>query len=370
MQRLTWSIGAGADTPIGAAHGVHPDSVPALCRDGEGALWAIAGHSGYGKIGVYRGETADRLEKLYDADLLFETGAAGAAFGGEANRYPDGPLPRGEVWATGLWIVPLSATRCPGRFYALVHNETGWGAGSTGYTAFALEEGEPDFRHIGMMYSDDQGKTWRFQGWVITAAEPCYTRLFRPDGITEGGQKPGIINLGAGDLSVFYRPDQSMLYCFYSMIRYNMDERRVVVDEVYVARAEVPESGEPGVFLKYHDGCFSSPGNGGAETPVMTGGAEPCAAFHRPTGLFLLTTYNRTYWGSGPTLQVCYSDDLVSWTSPVRCVQHHSELSMPYYGLANRDKSQPHHFLGEEFDLLVCSNNTDIRVHRVKTGLA
>ena len=367
MQRLTWTIGAGTSTPIGAVNDIHPDCVPALCRDGDGALWAIAGHSGYGKIGVFKGETADCLEKQYDAELLFEAGAAGAAFGG--GRYPDGPLARGEIWATGLWIVPPGATRWPGRFYALVHNETGWGAGATGYTAFGQGEGEPDFRHIGLISSDDRGRTWNFHGWIITAAEPCYTQMFRPDGITAGGQATGIVNLGAGDLSVFYQPEQQMLYCFYSMIRYNMDDRSVVADEICVARAEVLETGELGEFKKYHNGSFSTPGNGGAETPVVTGGSEPCVAFHQPLGRYLLTTYNRAYWGSGPTLQVCFSDDLTSWTPPVRCVPTHDELSMPYFALVNREASQPHNFLGEEFDLLVCSNNTDIKVHRVKTGL-
>lgn len=367
MPKLTWTIGPGVGTPLSAANDVRPDCVPALCRDGAGALWAIAGHSGYGKLGVCRGETADRLERQYDAELLFATGAAGEAFGG--SRYPDGPLSRGEVWATGLWIVPPDATRFPGRFYALVHNETGWGAGTTGYTAFAQEPGEPDFRHIGLMSSDDQGRTWRFHGWVITAAEPCFTQTFRPDGLTAGGQAPGIINLGAGDLSVFYRPDERMLYCFYSMVRYNMADRSVVADEVYVARAEVLATGELGEFRKFHRGSFSTPGNGGAETPIMTGGAEPCVAFHQPLGHYLLATYNRAYWGSGPTLQVCLSDDLVRWTAPERCVSAHDELSMPYYAFANRNAGQPHNYLGADFDLLVCSNNTDIKVHRVNTRL-
>lgn len=366
MQDLRWSIGAGVLTPANAAHNIRPDCVPALGRDAAGALWLIAGHSGYGRIGVFKGPTADRLEKQYDAELCFATGAAGAAFDGSC--YPDGPRARGEVWATGLWIVPPDATRHPGRFYALFHNETGWGADDTGYTAFAQEQGEPDFRHIGLMASDDQGRTWHFHRWVITAAEQCYSEVFRPDGLTTGGQPAGVINLGAGDLSVFYQPEQRLLYCFYSMIRYDMGMRNVVADEVYVARAEVSATGELGEFRKFHRGVFTSPGNGGAETPVMTGGAEPCVAFHRPSGRYLLTTYNRAYWGSGSTLQVCTSDDLVTWTPPVRCDPAHAELSMPYFALANREPDQPHNFLGDEFDLLVCANNTDIKAHRVMTA--
>lgn len=151
MKRLSWNIGSGVNTEINAANDIHQDCVLGLCRDEEGFLWATAGHCGYGKIGVFCGRNADDLKKLYDAQLLFATGAAGDAFGGEAGRYPDGPLARGEIWATGLWIVPKTATQYPGRFYALVHNETGWGSGKTGYTAFKQEEGEPDFRHIGQI---------------------------------------------------------------------------------------------------------------------------------------------------------------------------------------------------------------------------
>lgn len=359
MGQLHWEIGSAAETPINAANDVRPDCVPALCRDAAGDLWAIAGHSGYGKLGVFRGRNAGDLRKVYDAQLLFPTGPAGTAFGGAKHRYPDGPLPRGEVWATGLWIVPASATRHAGRFYALFHNETGWGAGDTGYTAFAREEGEPDFRHIGLMSSDDQGKTWDFHGWVITAAEPCYTETYRPDGIATGGQQARVINLGAGDLSVFFNPPEGMLYCFYSMVWYRMDDRSVVDDKVYVARARVQPTGELGAFEKFHQGRFSSPGNGGAETAVMTGGAEPCVAFHRGLGRYLLTTYNRDYWGTGPTFQVCFSDNLTDWTEPVRVVETHGDLSQPYYALCGRESGQPHNFLGDEFDLLACSNNTD-----------
>jgi len=368
MNQLNWTIGSATDTEINAANDIHQDCVLGLCRDDEGFLWATAGHCGYGKIGVFRGKNADDLKKLYDAQLLFATGAAGEAFGGEAGRYPDGPLARGEIWATGLWIVPKTATKYPGRFYALVHNETGWGARKTGYTAFAQEEGEPDFRHIGLISSDDEGRTWTFHKWAITAAEPCYTEVYRPDGITEGGQKAGVINLGAGDLSVFYQPQEKALYCFYSMLWYDMNDRSVV-DKIYVAKAEVSDTGELSEFVKYCNGLFCTPGNGGAETAVMTGGAEPCVAYSKPLGRYLMTTYNRTYWGTGPTLQVCYSANLVDWSEPIRCVEEHAELSMPYFSLAGHEPGEPHNWLGGDFELFVNTNNTDLKLHKVKTSI-
>jgi hypothetical protein len=129
------------------------------------------------------------------------------------------------------------------------------------------------------------------------------------------------------------------------------------------------ETGELGEFKKYHNGSFCTPGNEGAETAIMVGGAEPCVAYSKPLGRYLMTTYNRIYWGTGPTLQVCYSDNLVDWSQPVRCVEEHAELSMPYFSLAGHEPGEPHNWLGEDFELFVNTNNTDVKLHKVKTKM-
>jgi len=353
MKKLRFKISKGHPTPIRGDSQVYQDCVLGMCHDAEGKLWVTAGHSGYGHIGVFKGEDASALKELYPAKGNFNFGVAGEAFCG--SRYPDGPLSRGEYWGTGLWIDPES-----GRFHALVHNETGWSAGSSAYTAFRQEDGEPDFRHIGYLISDDQGKTWDFVRWAITAYEPCYTEKYQPDQLT-GGQFTGIINLGAGDLSVFYHEKERALYLYYSMLWYDMDDNHLAADKVYCAKATLGEDGLLSDFVKYCNGSFSTAGNCGRESAILTGGAEPCVAYSETIGRYIMTSYNRDSWVSGkPTLQVAYSDDLVTWSKPELCVEKHAELSLPYYTVAGRNPKKAHNHLEDTFDLLACSNNTDV----------
>lgn len=353
MKKLRFSISQGYPTPMREDRDIHQDCVIGLCRDAEGKLWATSGHIGYGHIGVFKGDNADSLEEQYPAKADFEWGKAGKAFDG--TRYPDGPYARGEYWATGLWIDPET-----GIFHAFIHNETGWGADETAYTIFRQETGEPDFRHIGYITSRDQGKTWQFERWVLTAAEPCYTYRYQPDGMT-GGQTADIVNLGAGDLSVFYHEEQQMLYIFYSMLWYDVDGKDVAADKIYCARAKRGDDGKFGDFTKYCDGAFCTTGNCGRETAILSGGSEPCVAYSETIGRYIMTTYNRQRWYTGKTtLQVAYSDDLVTWSKPEPCVEDHEQLSLPYFSLCGREKGKPHHTLGDTFDLFGNTNNMDV----------
>ena len=359
MKKLRFSISKGYPTQMKENRNIHQDSVIGLSRDKEGRLWATAGHIAYGHIGVFCGENADTLEELYPAAAGFQWGKAGVAFQG--TRYPDGPYARGEFWATGLWIDPET-----GIFHALIHNETGWSAEDSAYTVFRQETGEPDFRHIGYITSGDQGRTWQFERWAITSSDPCYTYRYQPDGLT-GGQTGDIVNLGAGDLSVFYHEEQRMLYVFYSMLWYDIDGRDVAADKIYCARAKRNADGKLGEFEKYCDGAFCMAGNCGRETAVMAGGSEPCVAYSETIGRYIMTTYNRRRWYEGKTtLQVSYSDDLVTWSKPELCVEAHEELSLPYLPLCGREKGKPHHTLGDTFDLLASTNNTDVLRFEVK----
>ena len=188
-------ISSVQETNLTNKNGVYQDSLIAYDRDASGRIWAILGHTNLGGISVWSGESLCRLQKKYPAEFLFSLGEAGAAF--NASTYPDGPLSRGQIWPCGLWIHPDT-----NRFYCFIHNETGWGAGTSSYTATGFAEGEPDFRHIGMMYSDDNGKTWIFSGWILTAQEPCWTEQFRA-GMNTPGQMGGELCLGCGDFSIY-----------------------------------------------------------------------------------------------------------------------------------------------------------------------
>lgn len=128
------------ETNLTNQNGVYQDSLLTYAADRSGRFWALLGHTNLGGISVWSGSSLLDLKKEYDAQYCFALGEAGQAFSGIP--YPDGPLSRGQIWPCGLWI-----NKETNRFYCLIHNETGWGAGKTSYTARAQEEGEPDFRH-------------------------------------------------------------------------------------------------------------------------------------------------------------------------------------------------------------------------------
>jgi len=121
----------------------------------------------------------------------------------------------------GQWVDPQD-----GKFYAYFHNETGWGADETSYNAYAHKEGEPDFRHIGLMASSDQGRTWDFKGWIITSHRPSWTNRYKPDGVGDG-QHSDIVFLGAADHSLFVNSLDGFMYIFYGQIAYDLKANSV-----------------------------------------------------------------------------------------------------------------------------------------------
>ena len=361
MKKLKFSISNSTSTEITCKNDIHQDAVIGICRDQSGELWALCGHIGYGHIEVFNGADAQHLKKAYPIRINFEYGKAGKAFCG--SHYPDGPLSRGEFWPTGFWIDHKT-----GWFHALIHNETGWSAGADAYTIYGQEEGEPDFRHIGYIFSKDLGKTWDFDRWVITSRELSYSELYQPDNLTEG-QPAGIICLGAGDLSVYHKPETNELFVYYSMIWYDSNKRTVVADKIYCAKSAIGSDGKLNDFQKYCDGSFCTAGNCGRESAILSGGAEPCVAYSETIGRYIMTTYGRSHWTNGePTLQVSYSDDLVTWSPPEQCVREHSELSLPYFTLVGKEPNKPHNQLGNVFHILANTNNMDVMCFEVRVA--
>ncbi len=338
-------------TVFSNAAGVYQDGVLAFDRDPAGLLWAVVGHENLGGMSVWAGPQISSAERLHYSRFSFDTGTAGPAFGG--SRYPDGPRARGLLWPCGLYIDPSSGT-----FHLFVHNETAWGAGETAYTAREVGvEGEPDFRHIGKLTSHDQGRTWDFDGWIITSSLPSWTVHCRPDGLP-GGQSGSVVSLGAGDFSVFASPHDDYLYIFYTQIFHRLDEGELI-DRIYVARSPKRSCGAPGTWKKYFEQDFVTDGNGGPETQILTTANVPCVTWNTHLGCYLMTSYNRPAWteGSG-TLQFACSDDLVTWTSPVLVCPGRQELSLPYFTQMGADGAVG--VTGREFLILAESNGTDV----------
>jgi hypothetical protein len=352
-RRLNWLVSKSHASQFTNANGVWQDGLLGLSRDGKGNLWALVGHTGIGELSVWEGSTVDDLERKYFVKYNFKIGKAGKAFEGSA--YPDGPRARGWIWPSGFWVDAED-----GKFYAYFHNETGWGAGETGYTAFARKEGEPDFRHIGLMVSDDQGRTWDFKGWILTAHQPSWTNRYKPDAV-EGGQDSDLVFLGAGDHSLFVNLQDGYMYLFYGQIAYDLKTNTARKDYVYVARATIESKGLPGAWNKYFEGSFSEPGNMGKETAILEGGAVPNVAYDTYLQKYLLTTYNRPNWYANKgACQISFSTDLVHWTKPTLLAPDRKDLSMPYFTMSNLDASGPTNVLGRVFRLFAGNNGTDV----------
>lgn len=212
-------VGEAVESPFLNRYNVYQDGTTPLYRDKDGRLWGMSGHSHMGEIAMFCGRSLDDMEKLYPITTSFTVGNADTAFGGI--RYPEGVRPRGSIWPFGLYICPRTH-----RFFCFFHNETGWNGQGSAYDAFGpcdTPAFDSDFRHVGLMHSDDEGRNWDFDRWVLTAHTPCFTEMYIPDAGAVKGQPKGSIALGSGDFSFFVEGE--FLYLLYTVIRVNTDTR-------------------------------------------------------------------------------------------------------------------------------------------------
>ena len=321
--------------------GIGQDNGMAFSRDAAGTLWGVLGNTAHSPgVSIFSGTSVDNMTRQYVAAYNFKVGspatpsdgAAGTAFDGIP--YPDGPQSRGALWPMGLYIQPS------GRFICYIHNETGWFAGGTGYTTTGPGDHEPDFRHIGAMYSDDQGRTWNFAGWVITAHEPSWTTAYQPDGMT-GGQDPSSCILGAGDFGVIDNTNRDG----YVYIVYSKGYAQCV------ARAN-PNT-DPFTWTKYYNGNWDQPGNGGLETYVNAINAgEPAIAYAIDLKKFIMVSFDSTAFADGnggADVQIQSSPDLISWSRPELFL---NSENCAYFGICDPGGAGPVADVHEGFRLL------------------
>lgn len=354
LKKARFTVEKGVKTAFINANDIYPDGTLAAWRDADGMLWAISGHTHMGHIGVFRGASLGEMKEMYRLQTNFVCGRAGNAF--DRVKYPEGVMPRGSIWPFGLWIHEAS-----GRFYAFFHNETGWNAGNTGYTAFGLFDGEPDFRHIGLMHSDDQGKTWDFDRWVLTSFETCYTTLYRPDGLRDGGQEEGIICLGAGDFTIFVSPKGDYLYIYYTMLHYDMHAKKIIASDAYVARTAIREDGRIGDFVKWNGQAFDEPGNMGKEQPIILDAWHPHVVYSTQLGCYVMSSTSMKSFSNGEdALCLRTGDDLVHWSDPIYMPGEGERFKKPYFSLINAGSAGAHNVVDGSFAILVCHNGTDL----------
>ncbi len=346
---------------------VYQDGTIPMDRDRNGNLYAISGHSHMGHIGMFKGTTVDDLKEVYPIKTNFLVGHKDEAFSNI--KYPEGVLPRGSIWVFGLYI-----DKKTNRFFAFFHNETGWNGKGSSYDAYGECEkphNDSDFRHIGLMHSDDEGRTWDFDRWVITSENVCFTEKYVPENINVLGQKEGVISLGSGDFSIYVNHKDGFIYLFYNIIKYDMDSGLLVACDTYLARTRIRDDGIMGDFVKYYNGSFSEAGNFGKESIIVPNSWHSKVVYSTYLNSYILT-YTKvktnvviTDGGIEDILEIRTSSDLINWSEPIELTLDNKRLGNHYNSFVSNTMSLPSE-IDDEFYFLCCNNGTDVKKRKIK----
>lgn len=200
----------------------------------------------------------------------------------------------------------------------------------------ALESGIPGYyASIGLVTSED-GRSWVKRGQVLTSSQPKSWAAYANQA-DRGAAEPGAVLTKDGRYVLLYYSEHSRA------------EGRSV--DICVARADVTHGPPlPGTFLKYHQGSFSEPGIGGADTPVVVG-PDPNVAnaleghvvyspsVERYLMIFGVDAWQERFDGQLPALSGLYSswsEDGVTWSRPVRLIADYgvpqTSLSLSWEG--------------------------------------
>ena len=355
LKKFQFHIGEPEQTPFLNAIKVFQDGTVPFALDEHENWWAMSGHTHMGHIGIFKGTCLDDMKELYPIQTNFQTGGAGPAF--DSGKYPEGVRARGSIWPFGLYVVPGS-----GRIIAYFHNETGWNGHGTGYIIKGKGDGEPDFRHIGMMHSDDEGRTWEFDRWVLTSEEVCFSEYFNADGIAVKGQPKGLTCLGAGDFSLFDDPHGEYLYLFYNLIRYETETNSWQNCDVYVARTRRRTDGVLGDFVKYYDGSFCEAGNLGRETALVHSLWHPRVTWFEKLGCYVLSGIS-----AGDTkklvtdvVELRTSHDMLHWSEPISFTYQGKPFGQHYGAIVPNAPGHPAVITGNDFSFLLGWNGSDV----------
>lgn len=362
------NVGEGRPTAFRNADDIYQDGTLPMCRDSSGKLWAISGISHLGHIGMFCGSCPDDLKEVYPIQMLFSTSHSDYAFSGI--RYPEGVRSRGSVWPFGLYICPKT-----NRFFCFFHNETGWFGLGTAYDALGLCDTphyDSDFRHIGLMHSDDEGKSWVFDRWVLTAEQPCFTEIYDPGAGRARGQARGRICLGSGDFSLFVEPQGEYMYLVYNKVWVNTETSAWEDCDVYLARTRKRDDGLMGDFVKYYEGSFCEPGNLGKETAILHRAWHARIAYLQKYGQYILSYSPMQPSGNiGEVvideLKLRTSQDMIHWSEPYSVLREGKPFGNHYAALAPEEKEgSPCVIPADDFVVLLNHNGTDVTQYPAK----
>lgn len=360
MYEIQIKIDDRKTTPFLNANDIYQDGTTPMYRDADGTLWAMSGHSHMGHIGMFSGTSTDDLTEVYPIQTNFCVGHADFAYSGI--RYPEGVKARGSLWPFGLYICPNTH-----RFFCFFHNETAWNGKGTGYDAYGLCQTpafDLDFRHIGLMHSDDEGRNWTFDRWVVTAEEVCFTDKFNPGAGDVPGQKGDVISLGSGDFSMFV--DDDYIYLFYNIFRARLGADWLRNCDVYVARTRKRNDGMMGDFVKYYEGAFCEAGNLGRETSITENMWHPRVLFLKKQGIYMMTgslfdPTSRTTEMIRHETALRFSLDLIHWSDPVFVTNEGKPFGNHYVAaIADGTISQPYVVENDKLSFFLNHNGTDV----------
>ena len=344
------------------SNGVWQDGTTPVCRDKNGKLWAISGHSHVGNIAMYSGTSMSDLKHQYVIKTDFEVGKAGVAFNNI--KYPEGIESRGSIWPFGLYICPVT-----NRFFVFFHNETGWAGKGTAYDATGLCDTpylDSDFRHIGLMHSDDEGRNWKFDRWVLSSEAVCFSEKYNPNNDITIGQKYPNICLGSGDFSIYIEEKGDFIYLFYNMLFINMDKPLVDRIDVYVARCRKRYDGVMGDFVKYYNGKFQESGIFGKETAIVKNSWHPKVVKLNDLGIYMMSSSKKANNNTSSDrlidhqIQLRVSKDLIHWSKPLNIKKDNKSFGDHYCAFYAFDDKDCYEINGNKFVLQLNGNGTDV----------
>lgn len=361
FKKHTLTIGEEKETAFHNDNDIYQDGTTPMYRDVDGKLWAMSGHSHLGHIGMFCGTALDDMKEVYPISLNFCVGHAEYAFSGI--RYPEGVKPRGSIWPFGLYICPNTH-----RFFCFFHNESGWNGKGTAYDALGpckKPRFDSDFRHIGLMHSDDEGKNWTFDRWVLTAEKVCFTELYNPGAGNVLGQKAGVVNLGSGDFSLYIEPDGDYMYIFYNIIHVDTNEGCWKSCDTYMARTRKRTDGVMGDFVKYYNGEFCEAGNLGKETAIIHNSWHPRMVYSRKYDCYIITS-SPVNFGNNKQLIADYmevrtSKDMFDWSEPITVEREGKLFGNHYMAIVSDDvDEQPNIIKDDACSILTNHNGTNV----------
>jgi len=366
LSRLHFEIGDAYETPYINKNDIYQDGTVPFCRDKNGVLWAISGHSNFGRIYMLSGDDFDNMEQRYPILTNFCVGSAEYAF--DKIKYPEGVKARGSIWPFGLYICPNT-----NRFFCFFHNETAWNGKGTGYDALGyceIPKSDSDFRHIGLMHSDDCGKNWTFDRWVLSGETPCFSRLFNPDNVNIIGQQDKIIKMGAGDFSLYAPKDSEYLYIYYNIIEINTVTWQWTACDAYVARTRKRTDGVMGDFVKYYDGAFCEAGNFGRETPIVQNAWHPRIAYFEKLNCFVMTSSLADFGNENRLIkdymEIRTSTDMLHWSEPIVLEKDGKKFGNHYQAISSyHGKGDTYTVTDNKFTVHNCHNGTDVKAYDV-----